>query len=422
MSIAGYIGRSIHRILQGMSPPQELRAALALRSEAHARSRLQQPLRRRQLLVDVSTLVSTDAKTGIQRVSKAILKQWLAQPPEGFDVRPVRASKVQTFQYCDAGPWNKESSIATAQGDVEAGEGDIFVSLDLTANILPHHHKQLERWKLAGATIFIVVYDLLPTLRPEWFTDSGAKAQRRWLRTLSIYADGAACISKSVAAELSAWLDKSIGPTAAPIAITSFPLGADFEPAPVADSEIKRSLAALGTGTLVLMVGTVEPRKGYALALSAFEQLWRAGSDTKLVLVGKPGWKVDALVAKLRMHPEAGKHLHWIENGSDELLIALYRNCSGLLMASEGEGFGLPIIEAARYGLPVLARDLPVFREIADDAASYFEATQPDELAREIAAWVKQIENGRVARSAGKKVYSWEESAQGLLAAVGITP
>ena len=196
MGIAGYIGRSIHRILQGMSPPQELRAALALRSEAHARSRLHQPLRRRQLLVDVSTLVSIDAKTGIQRVAKAILHHWLARPPDGFDVRPVRASKWQTFQYCDPGPWNGESRIATAQGEVDVGEGDIFVSLDLTAHIIPHHHKQLEHWKLAGAKIFFVAYDLLPTLHPEWFTVGGTKAQQRWLRTLSIYGDGAACISK----------------------------------------------------------------------------------------------------------------------------------------------------------------------------------------------------------------------------------
>ena len=420
MDIAGYIGRSIHRILQGISPPQELRAALALRSEAHARSRQHQPLRRRQLLVDVSTLASTDAKTGIQRVAKAILNQWLSQPPEGFDVRPVRASKWQTFQYCDLGLWNGESRIAIAQGDVEVGDGDTFVSLDLTAHILPHHHKQLERWKLAGVKIFMVVYDLLPTLHPEWFTASGIKAQRRWLRTLSIYADGAACISKSVAVELSTWLDKSIGPMAASIAITSFPLGADFKPAPIGDPEIKRWLAALGTGALVLMVGTVEPRKGYALALSAFELLWKAGSDSKLVIVGKAGWKVDALIEKLHKHPEAGKCLHWIDSGTDEMLCALYAHCTGLLMASEGEGFGLPIIEAARYGLPVLARDLPVFREIAGDAASYFATTRPEDLAREISAWVEQIDNGSVVRSDKMEVSSWEESAKRLLGAIGI--
>jgi glycosyltransferase involved in cell wall biosynthesis len=87
-------------------------------------------------------------------------------------------------------------------------------------------------------------------------------------------------------------------------------------------------------------------------------------------------------------------------------------------MASEGEGFGLPIVEAAKYALPVLTRDLPVFREIAGDASSYFEATQPEHLASEISVWVSQIESGTAVRPDRMRVYSWKESAQQLLVAI----
>lgn len=378
---------------------------------------------KRQLLVDISTLAATDAKTGIQRVSKAILQQWLANPPDGFEVRPIYASWWHQFRYCNppdfVNPAKTKQQIVS--GPVKPRAGDIFVTLDLTAHILPHHHPQLERWKLAGVKVFFVVYDLLPTLHPEWFTDKGIKAQHRWLRSLAIYADGAACISQAVASELTTWLDRTFDYQPHAITITSFPLGANFQSSPTGSvTDFAVLLAKLSQRPAVLMVGTIEPRKGYALALSAFESRWRESADISLVIVGKAGWKVEALIEKLRAHPEAGKRLHWIENGNDEMLCSLYAHCTGLLMASEGEGFGLPIVEAARYGLPVLARDLPVFREIAGDAASYFSATQPEDLAREISVWIKAIENGSVVRPEGMKIYSWEESAKRLLGAIGI--
>ena len=426
MSIADYASRALHSALQSLQSAKELRTSLALRSARQATGANQAPSRKRQLLVDISTLSATDAKTGIQRVSKAILQQWLATPPDGFEVRPVYASRWHSFRYCNSTAIGGAGETRWQLGPdpVEAGAGDIFVTLDLTAHILPHHHLQLERWKLSGVKVFFVVYDLLPTLHPEWFTDKGVKAQRRWLRSLAIYADGAACISQAVASELTVWLDSAFDHQPHSISITSFPLGADIPSSLPGDgrcADFSTQLAKLVQLPTVLMVGTIEPRKGYALALSAFESLWRESTDINLVIVGKVGWKVDALIEKLRTHPEAGKRLHWIENGTDEMLCALYAHCAGLLMASEGEGFGLPIVEAARYGLPVLARDLPVFREIAGDAASYFSTTRPEDLAHEISVWIKAIENGSVVRPEGMKVYSWEESAQRLLVAVGIT-
>ena len=428
MGIVDYAARAIHTALQGFHSSQKLRSALNLRRRTAKFVRATGT--NRQLLVDVSTLVKSDAKTGIQRVANAILQQWLANPPTGFDVKPVYASRWEPFRYClptgelilDILPGESRTRM---QGErVVAQHGDIFVSLDLTAHILPHHHLQLARWKIAGAKIFFVVYDLLPTFHPAWFTDKGVAAQRRWLRTLSIYADGAACISEAVAADVRVWLRTRFEAPSPDFAVSSFPLGADIN-RPMQDDlhspAIAGQLAALNQRITVLMVGTVEPRKGYAQVLSAFETLWQGGCDINLVIVGKAGWKVEKLVAQLRAQPEAGKRMHWIENGSDEMLCALYANCTGLLMASEGEGFGLPIVEAAKFGLPVLARDLPVFREVGGDAASYFSATQPAELAQAVSAWLAQIENGSVVRSGRMKVYSWEESARGLLAAVGVS-
>ena len=73
-----------------------------------------------------------------------------------------------------------------------------------------------------------------------------------------------------------------------------------------------------------LTVGTIEPRKGHAQVLDAFELLWKEGVDANLVIVGKQGWMVEALAKRLRSHPERNKCLFWLEGISDEYLENLY--------------------------------------------------------------------------------------------------
>src|SRR5690606_19458999 len=106
--------------------------------------------------------------------------------------------------------------------------------------------------------------------------------------------------------------------------------------------------------------GTVEPRKGYAQAIDAMELLWKDHNPAHLVVVGKRGWLVEDLCERLASHAELGHRLHWLEDADDATLQRLYRSCSALLAASEAEGFGLPLVEAAQENLPVIARDIPV--------------------------------------------------------------
>ena len=150
------------------------------------------------------------------------------------------------------------------------------------------------------------------------------------------------------------------------------------------------ALTALSNGPSFLTVGTIEPRKGHAQVLAAFERLWDSGHDLRLVIVGRPGWLVEELLEKLRHHPKLGSLLFWLEDVSDADLERIYGACSCLIAASEGEGFGLPLIEAAQHKLPILARDIPVFREIAGAAcrASSKDRT-PEALAEAVTEWLK---------------------------------
>jgi glycosyltransferase involved in cell wall biosynthesis len=115
------------------------------------------------------------------------------------------------------------------------------------------------------------------------------------------------------------------------------------------------------------------------------------GDQTNLVIAGKQGWKAEPFVHRLQTHSEMRKRLHWLNSPNDELLSALYSSCSALIMASTGEGFGLPLIEATYFSKPMLVRDIPVCREIVGDAASYLSGTGRDSLTQVLPEWLKKV-------------------------------
>lgn len=384
--------------------------------------------RPRQLLVDVSAITETDLRTGVQRVVRSILAEWLARPPSGWMVRPVRGEKtVQGFRYAQR--WTEAflglGDPCLPDAPVDVWPGDIFLGLDLNGIVPVVNQPLLDAWHRKGVDVRFVVYDLLPVRLPQYFPAPEIPNFLRWLTTIARYG-GAACISRSVAVDLQDWLAQNTDSPPPPFRIDSFRLGADIETsAPTGGMPPggRAALQMIGAGTTFLMVGTVEPRKGHAQALSAFEVLWQdRAADACLVIAGKQGWQVEDLCDRLRHHPEMGHRLFWFDGPSDAFLARAYAAASCLLMASEGEGFGLPLIEAARVGLPILARNLPEFREVAGDHAAYFTGKSPDDLAQALRSWIGLHAAGRHPQSRGMPVATWSESAADLARALGIDP
>lgn len=364
----------------------------------------------RQLFVDVTMLASMDAKTGVQRVVRNVLRQFLAKPPEGFVVRPVRFSEAgylyaTRFAAAFAGAHDGEQDAP-----IEPRPGDLLLGLDLIADLLPDRIDYFRQLRASGVQLWFVVYDLLPVLRPEYFPAGGRGVFQRWYQALGEVATGVACISRSVADEFKAWLDQLQPVRSEPLQLGFFHLGAD-----ISEGEVLPPSASRDTDHPVfLMIGTVEVRKGHALVLAAFEELWRQGSPAQLMVIGKPGWLADDVAARMRNHDEVGKRLVWKEVASDVELADAYASASALIMASEGEGFGLPLIEAAQHGLPVIARDLPVFREVAGSGAFYFDSAEPAALAASLEHWLLLSNQGLQPDPTDIRWINWQESAQQL--------
>ena len=83
-------------------------------------------------------------------------------------------------------------------------------------------------------------------------------------------------------------------------------------------------------------------------------------------------------------------------------------------MASIGEGFGLPLVEAAQNRLPIIARDIPVFREVLGDNAVFFSNTEENSLTKAIEMWISSYDQGDINAGFDIPVFSWKQNVDKL--------
>ncbi|MEW7849683.1 glycosyltransferase [Massilia aurea] len=413
---------AIYRRLVDQAAPLVPERALPALAEAIAFNRAPTP--QRQLLVDVSALMQSDLRTGIQRVVRSILRSMIANPPPGLRIEPVY-SHGGNRPYIYARNFGMkvvdETELVLEDAPADIRPGDIFFGLDLFTNGTSQNEALLLDMRMRGVEVYFVVYDVLPMLRPEVFPFGTEQYFGDFLRTVHKVADGVLCISRAVADELAGWIASQRLERVTPFKLAHFHLGADIDasaPSFGLPPDADHVLTELALRPSFIMVGTVEPRKGHAQALAAFELLWEAGVDVNLVVVGKQGWMVDKVCERMAAHPEKSKRLFWLPGISDEMLQKLYAGSSALLAASEGEGFGLPLIEAAQHGIPILARSLPVFREVAGEHAVYFDGLAASDLADAIGGWLALHRDGKAPPSTGMPWLTWDGSAQQALDAL----
>lgn len=371
-----------------------------------------------RLLVDVSNVVQTQSRSGIPRVVRSLLNALPGELPAGHSVTPIFAT-IDRPGYRLAPPIDPSRVLPRDLGScepVEIRRTDTFLGLDFRPEVVVAQADFFSELRRVGVRVYFVVYDLLPLTLPHRFRGEAAENHRRWLEVVA-RADGAFCISQATASELQTWLDSYSGRDARHPTISSFPLGADFEqstPTTGFPPDARDVLGKLTRRPTFLIVGTLEARKGHEQALDAFELLWNAGADVGLVFVGTRGWLVDRLLARISGHPKLGTRLHWLEGISDEYLSKVYEASSCLLLPSEGEGFGLPVIEALIRGTPVLARDLPVIREIAGENATFFVGFDAASLANAVRARLDSPHPSRPEPSDWIKTRTWKASAKVL--------
>lgn len=377
------------------------------------------------IYVDISALAIHDLKTGIQRVVRSILNAMLDMSFKRYKIIPVYLTDTGGYWHYRIAHAYMHCFISDLMPRfdtvIEPSAYDIFLGLDYYANAITQAANAglYREWIGRGVDINFVVYDILPIQLPHFFPSTSFDEHLQWLQAISHASTNLLCISKTVANEVEEFLKNSKNDTYLFPCITSFHLGADIDNSipskgmPENSAFVLNQLKSIPT---FLSVGTVEPRKGHKQTLSAFEKLWTDSTvDANFVIVGKLGWMMDDFAIKIKSHPELNKRLFWLEGISDEYLENVYRSSACLIAASEGEGFGLPLIEAAQKKLPIIARDIPVFHEVAGEHAYYFEnSNEPSVLSDTIKEWMELYKSDTHPKSYDMPWLTWKESAESL--------
>ena len=374
----------------------------------------------KQLFVDISELSQRDAKTGVQRVTRSILKELMDHPPENYIVRPVYGT-IESKGYLYANKYINTlfgTKYEDADERIEYFPGDIFLGLDLQHHTTRVQSNYLSLLRSEGVSIYFVVYDLLPIHFPECWPPQHSVQQvhHEWLTVIHQF-DGVICISRAVADEVRAWQAMYKVHHERSFPVEWFHLGADVDnslPTQGLNADSEKVLQHLKDRTTFLMVGTLEPRKCHLQVIQAMELLWKSGASVNLVIIGKKGWMAEEVESHLLRHPERDVRLFWLEGISDEYLERIYAVSTCLIAASKGEGFGLPLIEAARHHMQIIARDIPVFREVAGGHAYYYAGESPEALAESLTTWLGLYESGTAPASEGIPWQTWEQSARQL--------
>ena len=167
----------------------------------------------------------------------------------------------------------------------------------------------------------------------------------------------------------------------------------------------------------ILYVGTLQPRKNVGCLIDAYSLFRNQRPEFKLIIVGKKGWLYEHIFKKVE-DLNLKKNVIFKGYVSDIELTNLYKNAFCFVLPSLYEGFGLPLLEAMRFGSPVISSFTSSLPEVGGDACIYFDPNSPQELSKKL----QQLSDNRKLRSdlikRGReriKLFSWKKCAEHTL-------
>jgi glycosyltransferase involved in cell wall biosynthesis len=211
-----------------------------------------------------------------------------------------------------------------------------------------------------GAAFVPLIHDIIPITHPEYNRPVQPPRHAGRMRAVSRLAAGVAYVSAESRRRAEAWMGAQEGGRVPPGAVA--PPGIDLKTRAVADEG----------APYFLTICTLEPRKNHMLLLEVWRELHaRRGMETpRLIFVGRQGWEVETTRRFIDSHPD---YVDWRGHMGEAELAGLLAGARALLFPSFAEGFGLPVGEALASGVPVIASDIAVLREVGGEVPDYLD-------------------------------------------------
>ena len=256
----------------------------------------------------------------------------------------------------------------------------------------------------------VTICDLTFFTNPEWHEARKVPFFRQAIRYAATHADVLLSISETT----TRLLDELVRPT---VPVVTAPLGVDlerFSRSVVGDDDCVLAAGLPLDRPYLFFLGTVEPRKGLDLLLSAFDELASRDAELELWVAGQAGWGDAPLDEALRTH-RFGSRIRRLGYVDDELVAPLMRGARAVVYPSRGEGFGLPVLEALACGARVVTTRDTVMQEVAGEAAWFAENGSAGSLAgvlREVISTSPSVEHASAAR-ARAEIFTWDRTVAG---------
>lgn len=164
----------------------------------------------------------------------------------------------------------------------------------------------------------------------------------------------------------------------------------------------------------ILFVGTIQPRKNLVRLIEAFSKLQARDQVLNLIIAGKKGWMYENILAAPKKFG-VGKRVKFLGYVSDEELASLYQNALFFVLPSLCEGFGLPVLEAMRFGCPVIASKAGALPEVVGDAGLLVDPYKVEEIAGAMKLMIKNSDLREALREKGfhqVRKFSWQKAAR----------
>ena len=347
--------------------------------------------------------------TGIDRVALAYLRHFGIRAQAVIQHQKMRrilsrsASRELFALLLDPGQHFRASFLFAALRKFavlnDQGRGRFYLNVGHTGLNSPGFRQWVGE---ANVRPIYLIHDLIPITHPE-FCREGEDAKHRD-RMITALTTGAGIIGNSQAT-----LDDLAAFAAAqglvmPPSLVAW-LGIDTRTIAVVDSEKQPA-------TFVTL-GTIEARKNHLLLLKLWSRLIdRMGSSApRLVIIGQRGWEAEPVFDLLDNSDKLRRHVSELNHCSDAELEHQLGSARALLFPSLAEGYGLPLLEALELGVPVIASDLPVFREIAGEIPDYAENGDADRWEELILNYAQPQSTARAAqlqRAAKFRAPDWQ--------------
>ena len=401
------------------------------------------------IVLDVSRLITRAGQvtpTGIDRVELAYARQLIgrasvcfAQATRWGGLALLPQPVVERYVAALAALWREGSSVRR-RGRVgwaalrlqlaRLGRRRAFgvqagAAADKPVYLLVSHH-HLEKHRLIarikrrrGMSFVCLIHDLIPIEFPEYARPGQDTRHRRRIDAAIALADAVIVPSAATGDALRPYIERA---GARPRLLTA-PFGVELPP-------LAATMPAPLEKPYFVCLGTIEARKNHLLLLNLWRDLvaQRGGEAPALVLIGRRGWEVENTIDLLDRCPALRGIVSERTALSDSETARLVKNSRALLLPSFAEGFGFPLVEALGLGVPVLASDIPVFREIGDDAPEYIDPLDGAAWRRAIldyAATPSARREAQLQRLADWRPPRWDEhfaAVDGLIADLAVDP